>query len=318
MNYNNCFLYHMCIVLSSMMILGQSASAFSLPSFKNYTLPLPSFLSSKQEEETIQKEYPMQENGIVTIKNNIGNICIKTEWNQNKVFVTATKKASSKELLQNIEISERTTPHVIVLETQHKDAAKGRIDYTLIVPHKTTLNLATNQGNITVQEANGRLTATSEKGNIEINNSSEIVIATTSTGSIAINCAQGKVQASAQKGDITITDAVNSVFAKTEHGRINMKSKQVPSLSKIKLATSSGPIEIQLPAQVNANLKANTQRGTIVSQLPITLKPYTTTLDAHAWRQFKEQVNGTFGTGNAQIILHTKRGHIKILDTKTA
>jgi regulator of RNase E activity RraA len=315
MNYHSISIRY--LVLSSIMVWASSASPFSLHALKSYTPSLPSFLSKKSETESVQREYPLGHNGIITVKNTTGDICIKTEWNQNKVSLNATKKAPSKEQLSHITFSDKIVGQALTIQTE-QTGSKGSIDYTLIVPAKSMLNLNTDNGSILVQESNGRICATTVNGNIEINQSSDMVtVSTKKQGSIKIQQARATVQATTQKGDIIIADATESVIANTQNGKIAMKSKQVPPLSKIKLTSEFGPIELQLPSQVNADLKASAHHGTVVSQLPITLKPYTTKLDSQAWRQFKEQVSGTFGTGEAQITLNTKKGNIKILDTKT-
>ena len=287
----------------------------SLPK-ANFSQYIP-FIAKKLEQETIQKEYPAKANNIITVKDTVGSIEIKT-WKEKKISLIATKKAPKPEMLASIAMEDKTNADGIVITTNGPKDTKIEMDYTLIVPADSHVNLVTQRGNIKVSGINGRICATTDKGNIEVAQASNTVIATAnSNGSIIINQAKGNTKATTCKGNIIINDAHNSVIAFTDNGNIDIKNACVPATSKINCETKYGFITLKLPQEVNANLKASANKGTVTSQHPITLKQRTTKLDSAAWKQLKTQVDGILGSGEANIVLTTNKGNIKILESKT-
>lgn len=273
----------------------------------------------KGEEEILHRQYNCADNGILNLKNINGTIRVKTESPQNSVFLKATKQASKKELLQNVKIIESSDKDTINVRTVYtNNKVTGSVQYDLIVPADITINLATHDGDIKIKQINGAITAITEKGNVEIEHAGDTIMAkSTQKGNINIAHAKGNVQAETAKGNISIDGAQQSIIAHADYGKITVASNEVPSTSKIDLQTGSGIIELALPHEVNADLQARTKNGQITSNHYITLKPQTTQLNNKTWNRLKKEINGTLGTGEAQIMLTSNKGNIKLLETKT-
>jgi len=275
------------------------------------------FSGKKGEVEIMQKEFAVKESPIITVKDTIGCVDVKT-WQQNKVSLTATKRAPKVEMLSEINMKVEKTADGLMITTSNPKDTKVSMDYTLLVPAQSHVNLVTQVGDIKVSGVTGRICTTTEKGNIEIGQAHDTVIAhANSLGSISIDQAKGNTKATCGKGNITINDAYSSVIAFTQYGNIDVKNSCVPATSKINLETKSGLIAVKLPSQVNANLKASANKGVVTSQHLITLKQRTTRLDNSSWKQLKAQVDGILGSGEANIVLTTNKGNIKILESKT-
>lgn len=293
-------------------ILGSSATTCAMSSLRKYV----PFLSKTEHKETITKEYKLKPGSAITVKTS-GTITVKSDWHLDKVMLTATKRAPKPELLTGVSFDESATFDSLSLIAQSKEP-QATIDFDLIIPSASNITLSTEHGNITIGDMKGKICATTTSGNISIDQAYQTIIATTlKNGSIAIKHARGNVKASTIKGNISIDNAYSSILAQAENGSIDVRSASVPATSKIKLVTNVGLINLSLPADVNADLQANTKRGAVVSQHKITLKPKTTTLDSKAWRQMKERVDGILGTGEATISLSSNKGNIKILNAKT-
>ncbi len=282
------------------------------------------FFGAKTHEAVVDKEFNLEQPGTLTINNTHGNITIERTWKDKKVCVRALKKSAKAEHLDIIDIKDdlQTNNKItnLKLETECEDEkAKIQVDYELIIPITMKLQLSTDRGSIQVNEVHGPVMATTIHGNIEINNTTNTVVAQTEeTGSITINQARGNIRATTNKGDITITDAINSVIAKTEKGKITTACSTVPQTGRIILSSAAGAITLGLPAEVNATFLGKTERGTLTSNIPITIKPITTTLDSKTWSRFKKEVDGTLGTGKADIRVSSASGNIKIVQTTTA
>ena len=101
------------------------------------------------------------------------------------------------------------------------------------------------------------------------------------------------------------------VTLSNDNGKIKASCKIVPQGSTIKL-DAPGAITLQLPEDVNADIQAESEQGSIICDHYITIKPFITQLNPKAWTQFKRNINGTIGSGNAQICLHSASGNSKI------
>lgn len=286
-----------------------------------------SLFGKYSNEVIIEKEYQIANPTAFTlnINNTHGNIIIVTEWQRKSICLKATKQAAKEEFLNEFSIKakleERFNGNHLTLKTvcSRKDV-KGSITYNLIVPNHIALNLHTDQGIIRVHDVNGPVIATTQNGNIELKNVGNTITAQTEeNGSIVIEKAQGNIKATTNKGDILISDANKSIIATTQKGNIITACTDVPPTSRIILnSESSGAITLSLPSTINATLQGRTARGNLTSSIPVTIKPFTTTLTKHTRKELAKQVDGILGTGEADIRVSSNNGNIKILETKTA
>jgi len=206
---------------------------------------------------------------------------------------------------------------LIIKTVYAHEKVKGEIEYELIVPADIQLQLKTVNGNINVNEVNGPITVTTIKGDIAITDTKNTIHAQVAkNGTISLQNIHGVVSAKAHHGNIIIENTFDSIVASTTKGSITVACNNIPSTSSIRLETTSGPINIALPASVNASIKGQTEHGTLSSEHYITLKPYATKLNTVAWNRYKKGVDGVLGTGEAEISLRSTYGNVKIIETK--
>ncbi len=257
---------------------------------------------------------------MLTINNKEGSIKIKTAWKQNKIYLTAVKRSNNELFLPEISVDEqiitKDNQTTITLKTKYQSAAtKGCIDYILIVPETLTATLVNDTGDIIVNELAAPVTATTINGNISIANTKHTITAQVQEkGGILIDRAKGNIRATCANGDITIEDAANSIIATCQKGSIFTTLTNIPPTSRIILTAHSGNVELGMPTMVNASVSGKTERGSIKSDHYITLKPRITKLNNEIWAQFKREIDGTIGTGEAEIKLCTNSGNIKITE----
>jgi DUF4097 and DUF4098 domain-containing protein YvlB len=290
---------------------------FSSPLQKVYA-----FFGANVYQQAINAEYELENPGILTLENVQGNITIAAESNQKKVLVSAVKKAHAEKTLPHIRIkgslTQTNNTNHLTLRTEFDKDAYGEIDYSLVIPKGVTLQLTTDQGNITIGHAHGPISATTNSGSITITKAGSTVKAQTEQGSITISEAAGNVTANTINGNITIEGSKKSVVAQTEKGEIIMHCAQLPATGRIQLSTHAGNVKLTLPENVNAAIFGQTEKGTLVSDAFIDIKPRTTKLDKKAWKQFQKEVEGTLGSGEAEIKVTTAHGNIKIAQTQSA
>ena len=207
------------------------------------------------------------------------------------------------------------------------------IDYYITLPEQAGV-MVTSDGNISVAgdrisgpiTINGSNITTTlsnikdaisidvDKGDITINTAHNGVSAHTANGSATLTNIQGELNASAYyhieaqnlsnnafirtRGFITVTDANAVLNAQTRDGMKVIQNKMKPNTSMFLQARY---LNLYVPSQTNAHLYAETTRGMITSEIPITLSPVTTRLTKEIWQAFKRNVTGTLGNGGATI-----------------
>jgi hypothetical protein len=304
--------HYLIVSIFSIIVSSNTITAFSFKEL--YT----SFIPGKMHQEVIFEEHTPQNASLLTIKNKAGNITIKTDSNHEMIFLKATKKTYEKEDLAKVTFKCAVHgPEVMIEASYDNQTVKGIIDFDLIVPQKLAVNAHTDEGSVKICQSHCSVKASTAKGPIEIVNAHGSVDAVThQKGSITFRQPEGRIKAQTNNGPITIYDAQSSVVANTNNGSIEFFAKEIPSTSSIKLATNSGSILLHLPPDVNADLQASTKHGMITSDHFITLKPHTTQLNRTAWKRLQKEVDGTLGSGEAQIIVNSIRSDIKLIEVK--
>jgi len=314
-------------MLSSAPVLGKlSMPKFSLP--KSVRMPSMTdvsafFGSYVYEAESAEKEYPFPAPGVLTINNIEGNITVQ-EWQQDAVRLKVVKRSNVHNNLENLSIQENSAhkdgqSHLSLTSTYHGEKTKGAIDYFVQVPSRTSLKVRTGKGAVTIHDVQGKIMAQTGEGPISVNGTKGTLLAQTEkTGDITTDNAAGDIKAITRKGNIYVRNASNSVIASAERGKIETSFEKLPETGRVELHAAHGNVSVALPSTANAHIQGSTKHGVLTSTHYIALRPHTTQLNKDAWKQFKKEVEGTIGTGEAEIKLTSTSGNISILDTSAA
>ena len=250
----------------------------------------------------------------LTIRNGDGPIDVR-ESPGNRVTVRATKVLRRHGAVRDVafDVIESTEGvEICTLYDQQescRDRNRGgmrnnhvRVDYTVLVPRQTRVNISTGNGDVTIERAGADVTATSGNGKINIGETTGRVEATTGNGDVLIESANGPVRVRTGNGRIGVTTAQGAVSATTGNGDIDVRMKTVASDSDMTFNSGSGAIRISLPAGFNGRIDASSGNGTLTSDFEISVVGR---LDA-------QHVRGTIGTGGALLHLNTGNGQIEI------
>jgi hypothetical protein len=278
-----------------------------------------SFLSGYKLEKIDQRELPTTSINNISISNINGPISIKT-WKKNSIFLKTTKRAKKEEDLDHIKIivDASTTDHLVITTKHINQKLAGLVEYELIIPASLDITLSISEsGDASIKNVHGTINVVTND-NITISKSKKTVSARTlKKGNINIANTLGPIDAHTHHGNINGENIAHSFNAHSTSGKISVAYKKLPSTSAIDLNTTSGHITLALPTDTNAEIKGHTTHGTLISDHIITLKPYATQLNSSAWNKFKKEVDGTIGSGEATIALHSIKGNLKINEIKT-
>ncbi len=277
--------------------------------------PISSFFGGKPYETIIEKDYTLENNGRISIKNLHGNISVKTGLDKKSVAIRAIKRARAQEHLDHMHIIEEEVNQTkLMLRTAYDyEKVKGTVDYIITIPQNAILQLNTDTGDINVYQVHGTIIAATGSGNITIEQPVDKVKATvTQQGNITINQPKGNVQAMSNKGTVQIRDSSGNILANANQGKIDIRCKNLPAKRDIHCSIKQGNILLSIPQNIRSSIIADTIEGTITSTQQITLKPLTTTLTHDYWAYVKRHINGYINGEDASIKLSAHHGDIKL------
>lgn len=226
------------------------------------------------ETEKFEQTYALSANGRVSVSNVNGSITIET-WDNAQVKFEAIKIADSKERFSDVEIKIDSKADSFSVETNYGDNrnswrnnGKLEVQYRLTVPRNAVLN--------------------------EIE---------TVNGSISISNAHNLTKASAVNGQVKATNLRGTANLSTVNGTVEADFDQLQTGSKISLNTVNGTVNLIIPSDANATLRADSVNGNITNDfgLPVRKGQYV-----------GRDLYGKVGSGDVQIRLNSVNGGLSI------
>ena len=230
------------------------------------------------EIEKFEQTYPLSKNGNVSVSNVNGSITVEA-WDRDEVRLEATKIADSKETLADVEIKVESTADSFSVEADYKSwkwndkrnenrPRKLEVEFRLSVPRTAVLN--------------------------EIE---------TVNGSVTVSNFTNVTKISAVNGNVSATNIRGAANLSTVNGGVTADFDRVDGASKIHLSTVNGSVNLIIPSDVNATIKADSLNGNITNDFGLPVKK---------GQYVGRDLYGKVGTGEAQIKLSSVNGRLSI------
>lgn len=229
------------------------------------------------ESEKFEQSYPLNANGRVSVSNINGSITI-VAWDKNEVRLEATKFADTKEALAEIELDIQSTNDRFSVAVDYQRKSHGdykqwgrkrrEVQFRLSVPRTAVLN--------EIEAVNGSVTVSNFTNFTKI---------------------------SAVNGEVTATNLRGTANVSTVNGTVQCDFERLDSSSKINLSTVNGKVNLSLPSDINATVKADTLNGNIKSDFGLRIKK---------GEYVGRDLHGRIGSGEAQIKLDSLNGQLAI------
>ena len=280
-----------------------------------------SWFSRYKETEELLELKPKKKPCSLSIQHELSGSVTLQGWHQDHIATTIRKNTATPDDAARISTTLTQTEHgIITLKTTvsedlHKDA---QVDITVHVPHHIATTIITHN-DVSMTNTNNNIRVKTETGDINTNTTRGALHLETEKGDITVTESHGAATAYTDRGNITVTNSYNSIKAETARGFINTRCIQVPSTARIDLRTQKrGVITLALPESTQAQLIADTTRGTITADVLITLDRQTTVLNSGTYQDQQRHIRGTIGNqANAEIRLNSTKGiHITTIDAK--
>src|SRR5688500_2431672 len=230
------------------------------------------------EIEKFEQSYPLSKNGNVSVSNVNGSITVEA-WDRDEVRLEATKIGDSKESLADVDIKVESTADSFSVEADYRGwktnekrsenrHRKLEVEFRLSVPRGAVLN--------------------------EIE---------TVNGSVTVSNFTNVTKISAVNGNVTASNLRGAANLSTVNGQVTADFDRVEGTSKIDLSTVNGQVNLVLPSDVHATVKADSLNGNITNDfgLPVRKGQYV-----------GRDLYGRIGSGEGQIKLSSVNGHLSI------
>jgi hypothetical protein len=220
-----------------------------------------------KDQTVITKTYPLGDNPSISLTNLTGKIKVEG-WDEPRAEVRVIKEGGSAQDRQAVEINLDTRSDMLSLETSPTRSSPVEVHYELKLPRRLrVLQIKSADSEVELSELTGAITVDVQGSSIEM---------TDVSGSINTKIVQGETKA-------------------TINGKLSG-----PQLLK----SVNGDIELQLTAEVDADISAETVDGEIEVDDALNLKVEK--------RRVGEAVSGRIGKGGVPISIKTVNGDIRI------
>ncbi len=222
-------------------------------------------------EEVIDQAFAVSATTRVSLENVNGDVSIEA-WDRDEVRVQAVKRASSPELLAELEVEIDATGDRVDIDTHYPSRMRSgqgtSVEYTLTVPR--TARLAS------IDLVNGGLRVAGVEGGV------------------SANCVNGTIRAEGVTGDLDLA---------TVNGRIELDASSFAGGEELALESVNGAIEVTLPASADGSIDAETVNGSIGNDLG---------LEVRKGQYIGSSMHGTVGSGAGRLSIETVNGPISV------
>ena len=171
----------------------------------------------------------------------------------------------------------------------------------ITAPADSTIDLATSNGRIEVQDIHGSGPVRTSNGRIVMENVRGDHEVHTSNGRIVIDGMDGATDAKTSNGSINIKRMRGAVKAASSNGSISFEG-ELPEGSSNRFETSNGSVKVRLQGEPDARVTARTYNGRVNANLP--LQSVST--------QGRSHIEGVAGKGSGELVIRTTNGSINI------
>ncbi|HYP54093.1 MAG TPA: hypothetical protein VEQ42_11165, partial [Pyrinomonadaceae bacterium] len=240
----------------------------------------PATTPSREEfREEFHQSYPLSPTGRVSLENINGSVRI-TGWERNEVKLDAVKRSHTRERLAEAEIRVETTADALRIKTRYPERSfiqdgNGRryedpasVDYTLTVPRGARL-----------------------EGIALIN------------GSLDIEGVNGDVHGSSINGRVTARGLTARTKLSTVNGTTEAVFTQLGEPGVVELSSVNGAVQVTIPSDANAEVKANTVHGQITNDFGLPVR---------RGRFVGRDLAGVLGRGGTLLRLSNVNGTVRI------
>ncbi len=264
-------------------LLASSNGNLPLNTFQNQTLNQVISEKAGYETERFEQTYPFSSNGKISISNINGSITVEA-WDKNEIKLESVKNGESKERLAEVKLKIDAGQTLFSVETDYGSWQNGRNG-----------NWGKNGGNIQVDF------------HLYVPKNAYLDEIETINGTVNISNMQNFTKASAVNGEVRAVNLRGSADISTVNGTTVAEFDSLQSTDKIALSTVNGRVNLAIPSDADATIKAETVNGGINNEFGLPVKK---------GKYVGRDLYGKLGTGTVKITLESVNGPLNITRKK--
>lgn len=263
-------------------------------------LAIPTVALQAQTSDEISQVYPLAADGRVALRSVCGTVRIQS-WDREEVLLEAVRLGESQQQLEDARIEVDSDPNSFEVRVEypfdsfscygadrwggHRNIAAS-VEFTLTVPRSAEIDkVSTVNCPVELSDLQGRVKVSTVNGDIA---------AFDLTGRVKLSSVNGKLQAQRLGGPLDLS---------TVNGRLEFEVSDMRENRRVSMSSVNGSVELRLPGDVSAQLRASTLHGKIRNDfgIPVDKKRYS-----------GSRLEGRLGVGGPSIKLSNVNGDIRI------
>jgi DUF4097 and DUF4098 domain-containing protein YvlB len=278
-------------------------------------------------EERIVETYPLENTGKVYLENISGDITV-SNWDKNKIEITAIKRGRRERDLDDATIHIRQINGNIRIITRHDREfslfrrSSVSVSYQIIVPAEASVRVKSISGDIEVRKIGGFLNAENTSGKIRVRVAENGVRCKSISGDIDLEYIHGDAELESVSGEISIQEIEGSVEAGTVSGDIEVDAFSYAE--EIDVSSTSGDIELRGELSSGGIYRLDSFSGDTKVEIPsgsdfeFSSKTFSGSIECDfdlkmSGKFNPKKVQGTVGKGGASLTVSSFSGDIRII-----
>ena len=217
--------------------------------------------------ERIEQTFPAERDTLVEVRNLSGRVSVRS-WDRPQVHVVALRRSRAVEvhLEQN---ANQIHVHTHLLQSSAPASDRG-VDIEVFAPPYADLRIHLETGSLEVENFTEDVTVETVAAAVVLRNLAGYTSVQTLNGSIQVERTTGRVEASSISGSLRFVDMGSRLLlAKSTSGDIYYHGDFFPGGS-YDFINNQGAVELQVPTSASFELRANSVKGEVINELPIT------------------------------------------------
>ena len=194
-------------------------------------------------------------------------------------------KAGAEEAVENVVYGDTVVGDELRVKAEMPSGSRPYgASFTITTPDSTDLSLATTNGDVSVTNTVGDVTASTTNGSVELDSTAGLASVSTTNGSLNVKVHSG------------------AFYGATTNGAIDCDLAGLRVTEEVGLATTNGKVTLWLPDDVSAVIEATNTNGFI------TIYDFTVTYET----QTEHHLRARIGSGASSITITTTNGDVVV------
>ena len=272
------------------------------------TLATLAALALQQQTDTT---IPVRAGARLEVNNFGGDITVKT-WTKNAVRIAADHSSRDR-------ITIEATDQVVRVKSEGRRGPSRVVEYDITVPASMALALSGVYTDISVDGAQGEITAETVEGAVKVSGGVGTVSLKSVQGEVTLEKARGRIDLSSVNESITGTDLAGDIAVETVNGDVTLTQIEsanteantingditydgtIKDGGRYRFSTHDGDLQVSVPEKASVSVSVSTFNGDFTPCFPVQLTGKT-----------KHRFSFTIGSGSARLELESFGGDIKL------